>query len=104
MRATDLLEGVIRLWLVAVAGLAVGIVAVVEGYAWAWLLSLGAGMLLSVLTVLAAGLRRCKREQAASLVRQGFEDLPVDAIQRERERVVSHTRARRTSPEENGQG
>ena len=89
MQATDLLERVVRLELVAVAGLVGGIVCVLGGQAWAWLLILGACLLLLVLIVLAAGLHRCRHEQAVSLILQGFENLPVAAVQRERKRLLA---------------
>ena len=49
----------------------------------------------SILTLLIAGFRQCKREQATDLILNGLQNVPIAAIQVQRRRLLS-TRTRRT--------
>ncbi len=94
VRATDILHSVIREWVLVAAVLIGSIIARIGGQAWAWPLILGAGMVLSILTLLIAGFRQCKHDHAIDLILKGCQNIPIAAIQDQRRRLLS-TRTRR---------
>lgn len=95
VQASDLLQSISRQWIVVLAVLVGATAAVTVGYVWAWMVILGAGIALSILALLAAGLRQCKRHHAVNLILTGCQNFPIAAIQDQRRRLLSaRTRSR----------
>jgi hypothetical protein len=92
VHASDLLPVIIRQCIAVAAVLLGAILARTQGQGWAWLLVIGAGIMLSILTLLAAGFQHCKRDQAIKLILSGYQNVPIEAIQAQRSRLVSARR------------
>lgn len=93
VRASELLQSVLRQWVLVAAVFLGAAAAGIAGEAWAWPLILGAGIVFSVLTLLIAGFRQCKHDQAIDLILKGYQNVPIEAIQDQRRRLLS-TRTR----------
>jgi hypothetical protein len=89
VQASDLLQRITRQSLVVAAVLAGAIAAFIAGRAWAWTLILGAGIVLSILALLAAGFQQCNRDHAIDLILNGCQNFPIEAIQDQRQRLLS---------------
>jgi hypothetical protein len=95
VRASELARSMIRQSGACLAALVGATVAGISGAAWAWAVILGAGMVLLILTVLAAGFQQCKRDQAIELILRGYQNVPIAAIQAQRRRLLSGPTRRR---------
>jgi hypothetical protein len=89
VQASDLLQSITRQSVVVAAVLLGAIAAYIAGYTWAAVLILGAGLVLSTLTLLAAGFQQCKRDHAIDLILKGYQNFPIAAIQDQRRRLLS---------------
>jgi hypothetical protein len=89
VQASGLLDSIARQCVVVVAVLVGGIAARIAGYAWAWTLILGAGVVLSILALLAVGFQQCKRDHAIDLILMGYQNFPIAAVQDQRRRLLS---------------
>jgi hypothetical protein len=95
VQASDLLHSISRQSVVVAGALLGSTVAYLAGQRWAWTLMLGAGIVLAILTLLAAGLQQCRRDRAIDLILKGCQNMPIAAIQCQRQRLLSRrTRTR----------
>lgn len=89
VRVTDALQSVIEQWLVVAALVTGSIAALIEGSAWAKPVTLGAAVVLAILTLLAAAFRQRKRDCSIDLILEGRETVPIAAVQHQRQRLLS---------------
>ena len=89
VQASDLLQRIARQCVVVAAVLVAAIAACVAGYGWAWTLILGAGVVLSILALLAVGFQQCKHDHAIDLILKGYQNFPIAAVQDQRRRLLS---------------
>jgi hypothetical protein len=95
VEASVLLQRIARQSLAVASVLLGAIAASIAGYAWAWTLMLGAGWVLLILLLLAAGFHHCTRDHAIDLILQGCQNFPIAAIEHQRRRLRSaRTRSR----------
>lgn len=89
VQVSDLLQSINRQCFVVATILLGATVAVIERQDWAWMLILGAGFVLSIDALLAVGFRQCKRDHAIDLILNGYQNIPIAAIQDQRQRLLS---------------
>ena len=89
VQASDVLQSIARQCVVVAAVLVGAIAAHIAGYAWAWTLILGAGVVLSILALLAVGFQQCKRDHAIDLILKGYQNFPIAAVQDQRRRLLA---------------
>jgi hypothetical protein len=89
VKASDLLRSLIRQCAVVSAVLLAATMLCVAGQMWAWALIFAAVIVLTILTLLAAGFRQCTHDRAIDLILRGCENVPIAAIQHERGRLLS---------------
>lgn len=88
-RSVDAVEAVWGQWRAVAAVLTGSSVAVVEGRRWAVALTASAAIVLFGLTAVTLVQRSRRRDRALDLIIEGHEDLPVAAVQAERERLLA---------------
>ena len=89
VQASDVLQSIVRQCVVLAAVLVAAIAACIAGYAWAWTVILGAGVVLSILVLLTAGFQQCKRDHAIDLILKGYQNFPIAAVQDQRRWLLS---------------
>lgn len=95
VRVQDALRAVVCQSLATTCVLAAGLIALAGGAVWARGIALSAGLVLLALGAVVALLRQRRRDQALALIAAGREDLPVEAVERERSRLLDRrTRSR----------
>jgi hypothetical protein len=89
VRVTETLHAAFTQWCTVLAIGIGGGIAYLDGSPWARAVTLAAGAALLVLTISLASLRARRRDCAIDLILEDREDLPIAAVQRERERLRS---------------
>ena len=95
MRVQDALKAVVWQSLMIACGLAAGLIALAGGAVWAAWIAGSAGLVLLALAAMGALLRQRGRDHVLALIAGGREELPVEAVERERSRLLDRrTRTR----------
>jgi hypothetical protein len=87
--ATMMVQRLVKQWVLLAAFLVGCIIATTGVEAPAWPLILGAGIMLSILTLLIAGFQQCKRDHAIDLILNGYQNVQIAAIQAQRRRLLA---------------
>ena len=88
-RSIDAVGSVGRQWRTCAAVLAGALIAQLERRAWAIALTISAGLVLLTLTMRFFTLRQRVRDEVIHLIAEGHEALPIAAVQRQRQQLLS---------------
>jgi hypothetical protein len=86
-RATDALDNIVRQSLAVAAVLVGSIIDLIVGRPWGGTLAASAAIVLLGLAAIATACKKAQRDRALSLIREGRENVPVAAVQRQRRRL-----------------